>query len=299
MAVGALSLASEYFQCAEYLTTAERLGEYYYNNYVKKGMLNGCPGEICQAPDSEAAFAMLESYVQLFETTKDSIWLTYAEETCEIAMTWVMSYDFHFPEASTAATRGVHSAGTVFANAQNKHSAPGICTLSGNSLLKLYRFTGKVDYLHYLHVISHSLPQFVSLAENPEYTLEGKYLPAGYMNERVQTSDWEGKETVGEFLYGSNWPEVSMLLTFVEVPGIYVDFTSRLLQVFDHVECSITQWNAESIVLKIYNPTTYDTTVTMLADERTNTNHVTHNYFNKMRTIPLSAGQEIQIELTI
>lgn len=299
MAVGALSLASDYFQCEEYRTTAERLGEYYYNHYVKKGMLNGCPGEICQAPDSEAAFAMLESYVQLFETTKDSIWLTYAEETCEIAMTWVMSYDFHFPEASTAATRGVHSAGTVFANAQNKHSAPGICTLSGNSLLKLYRFTGKVDYLHYLHAISHSLPQFVSLAENPEYTLEGKYLPAGYMNERVQTSDWEGKETVGEFLYGSNWPEVSMLLTFVEVPGIYVDFTSRLLQVFDHVECSITQWNAESVVLKIYNPTTYDTTVTMLADERTNTNHVTHNYFNKMRTIPLSAGQEIQIELTI
>lgn len=33
----------------------------------------------------------------------------------------------------------------------------------------------------------------------------------GYINERIQTSDWEGKHTVGEFLYGSNWPEVSML----------------------------------------------------------------------------------------
>ncbi|GIO29616.1 MULTISPECIES: hypothetical protein [Paenibacillus] len=297
MAVGALALASEYFQCTEYRDVAVQLGEYYYINYVKKGMLNGCPGEICQAPDSEAAFAMLESYLQLFETTKESIWLAYAEETCEIAMTWVMSYDFVFPAHSTAARRSVHSSGTVFANAQNKHSAPGICTLSGNSLLKLYRFTGSVNYLHHLYAIAHSLPQYVSLAENPEFTLEKKYLPSGYMNERVQTSDWEGKETVGEFLYGSNWPEVSMLLTFVEVPGVYVDFTSHILQVFDHVECYVTAWNSDSVLLEMYNPTAYATTVTLLADERTNTMHVMRNYFEKMKTVPLSAGQRIQFEL--
>ncbi|MCJ8010313.1 hypothetical protein MUG84_00975 [Paenibacillus sp. KQZ6P-2] len=297
MAVGALALASEYFQCTEYRDVAEQLGEYYYNNYVKKGMLNGCPGEICQAPDSEAAFAMLESYVQLYETTRKSIWLSYVEETYEIAMTWVMSYDFVFPAHSTAAKRGVHSSGTVFANAQNKHSAPGICTLSGNCLLKLYRFTGNAKYLHDLHAITHSLPQFVSLAEDPELTLEKKYLPAGYMNERVQTSDWEGKETVGEFLYGSNWPEVSMLLTFVEIPGVYVDFTSRTLQVFDHVECLVTQWNPDSVCLEMYNPTAYSTVVTLLADERTDAQRVTHNYFEKMKHVSLTAGQRIQIEL--
>lgn len=297
MAVGALALASEYFQSAEYLDVAERLGEYYYNNYLEKGMLNGCPGEICQAPDSEAAFAMLESYVQLFETTQKNIWLSRAQETCEIAMTWVMSYDFVFPAYSTAAKRGVHSSGTVFANAQNKHSAPGICTLSGNSLLKLFRFTGNAKYLQDLHAIAHSLPQYVSLAEDPEFTLEKKYLPPGYMNERVQTSDWEGKETVGEFLYGSNWPEVSMLLTFVEVPGIYVDFTSRTLQVFDHVECYVTQWDQDSVHMEMYNPTAYSTMVTLLADERTNARRLTHNYFGNMKTVPLLAGERIQIEL--
>ncbi|WP_314584902.1 hypothetical protein [Paenibacillus terrigena] len=299
MAVGALALASEYFQCTEYLHVAEQLGEYYYHNYVKKGMLNGCPGEICQAPDSEAAFAMLESYVQLYETTRKSIWLSYAEESCEIAMTWVMSYDFVFPAHSTAAQRGVHSSGTVFANAQNKHSAPGICTLSGNSLLKLYRFTGQAKYLHDLHAIAHSLPQYVSLAEDPELTLEKQYLPAGYMNERVQTSDWEGKETIGEFLYGSNWPEVSMLLTFVEVPGVYVDFTSRTLQTFDHVECLVTQWNSDSVYLEMYNPTAYSTVVTVLADERTNAQLVTHHYYGSMKTVPLSAGERVQIETSI
>lgn len=297
MAVGALALASEYFQNPEYCHVAEQLGEYYYINYVNKGMLNGCPGEICQAPDSEAAFAMLESYVQLYETTRKSIWLSYAEYTCEIAMTWVMSYDFVFPAHSTAAKRGVHSSGTVFANAQNKHSAPGICTLSGNSLLKLFRFTGNAKYLQDLHVIAHSLPQYVSLAEDPEFTLEKKYLPPGYMNERVQTSDWEGKETVGEFLYGSNWPEVSMLLTFVEVPGVYVDFTSRTLQVFDHVECYVKKWDQDCVYLEIYNPTAYSTTVTLLADECTNTRRLTHNYFVQMKMETLSTGERKQIEL--
>ncbi|MEH7087175.1 hypothetical protein V7139_31410, partial [Neobacillus drentensis] len=119
------------------------------------------------------------------------------------------------------------------------------------------------------------------------------------MNERVQTSDWEGKETIGEFLYGSNWPEVSMLLTFVEVPGVYVDFASRILQVFDHVECLVTQWNPDSVSLEMYNPTAYSTIVTVLADERTNAQHVTHHYFGSMKTVPLSAGERVQIETSI
>ncbi|HBS45195.1 MAG TPA: hypothetical protein DEA91_13380 [Paenibacillus sp.] len=88
-----------------------------------------------------------------------------------------------------------------------------------------------------------------------------------------------------------------MLLTFVEVPGVYVDFTSRTLQVFDHVECYVTQWDQDSVHLEMYNPTSYSTVVTLLADERTNTRSVTHNYFGNMKMVPLSAGERIQIEL--
>ena len=124
---------------------------------------------------------------------------------------------------------------------RNKHSAPGICTLSGNSMLKLYRYTGEERYLEWMGRISHALSQFVSLKERPVGTLEGKSLPAGYINERVQTSDWEGKHTVGEFLYGSNWPEVSMLLTYVEIPGIYVDLDRDLIRCSDHVRAQIVR----------------------------------------------------------
>lgn len=291
IACGAMALAYEIFGEKAYLETAEGLGELYEKDYLNRGILNGCPGEICQAPDSEAAFGMLEGYVQLYETTGKEKWLRCACGAADIALSWVMSYDFDFPRESTAAKRGTHTLGTVFANAQNKHSAPGICTLSGNSLLKLYRFTGEKVYLRCLQNISRALMQFVSLKERPVYTLAGKYLPAGYTNERVQTSDWEGKDTIGEFLYGSNWPEVCILLTYVEVPGVYVH--GDLAAPLDSVNCGITEENGEK-KLWVQNPTAYDITVTVLIDDEKKLGAV---YFDSMQKLSLKAGESVTILL--
>lgn len=290
LAAGGLGLIYEITGDEVYLKTAEALGEDYYEKYVKKGMLNGGPGEICQAPDSESAFGLLEAYVQLYETTRNPRWLKCAAEACEIAVTWVVSYDFAFPEESTAAKRKAHTLGTVFANAQNKHSAPGICTLSGNSLLKLYRFTGEERYLDYLQIISHSISQFVSLKERPVYTLASRFLPEGYVNERVQMSDWEGRETVGEFLYGSNWPEVTMLLTYVEVPGIYLNKNTGVIKCMDHVECTRLGDADGNICLELHNPTKYDAFVTILVDCGDKGEAITHDYYHKMHKVSVKAG---------
>ncbi len=292
IAPAALALAYEYFGEETYLTTAEALGELYDREFLQKGVLNGGPGEICQAPDSESAFAFLESCVQLYETTGKEIWLSRAKEAFELAITWVVSYDFHFPEESTAAGLGAHTRGTVFANAQNKHSAPGICTLSGNSMLKLYRFTGDTRYLTWMSRISHVLSQFVSLENRPVYTLAGKNLPSGYFNERVQTCDWEGKETIGEFLYGSNWPEVTMLLTYTEIPGIYVDLEKELIWCSDHVKAEFWENEEDEFCLKITNPSDYDAKVTLLVDESRN-QKLGHLYFHRMEQIEIRAGEEI------
>lgn len=292
IAVGALALAWEIFGKKEYLDTALALGEYYAVNYVEKGILNGGPGEICQAPDSESAFGMLEGFVQLYETTGEETWLACAEAAFEIAVTWVVSYDFVFPEESAAAARKVHTLGTVFANAQNKHSAPGICTLSGNSLLKLYRFTGQARYLDWLAEIAHSLQQFVSLPDRPVHTLAGTDLPEGYMNERVQTSDWEGKETVGGFLDGSNWPEVACLLTYAEVPGIYIDFSCGLVRCCDHIRCRILEAGEKAVRLELVNPTAYTAVVTVLSDDIRQRERVKHTYFSIMQRICLKPQEK-------
>ncbi|MBU3810744.1 MAG: hypothetical protein H9893_03730 [Candidatus Niameybacter stercoravium] len=296
--VGALALASEYFKHLPYLEVAQKLADYYYNHYVSVGILNGCPGEICQAPDSEAAFGLLDGYIQLYETTKEEKWLNYAKQTFEIAITWVMSYDFDFPYESTAAKLNLHTLGTVFANVQNKHSAPGICSLSGNSLLKLYRFTKERRYLDWLHFIAHALPQFVSLEERPIFTLAKKYLPSGFINERVQTSDWEGKETIGEFAYGSNWPEVSMLLTFVEIPGIYIDFSQQFVYGFDHIDYEIKYQDTDQVVLELFNNTLYDTKVTLLVDESKDLDMLKYHYYTKMKKVSLYKGEKRIITLT-
>lgn len=295
----ALALAYEYYKRPEYLETAEALGMLYWEEYLKMGMMNGGPGEICQAPDSESAFGFLESCVQLYETTGKEKWLQASREAFELAVTWVMSYDFHFPRRSTAAKMEAHTRGTVFANAQNKHSAPGICTLSGNSMLKLYRFTGDQKYLKWMSRISHGLSQFVSLQERPVDTLAGRALPAGYINERVQTSDWEGKETIGEFLYGSNWPEVAMLLTYVEIPGIYLDLDRKVLQCSDHVNVQIIKDDEMEILLKISNPTPYDAKVTLMTDHSGEGRSIGHLYYENMKKLEISAGMEISVAINV
>lgn len=295
IAPAALALAYEYFKRQEYLDTAEALGKLYRDEYLKRGIMNGGPGEICQAPDSESAFAFLEACVQLYETTGKAEWLEAAKDAFELAVTWVVSYDFLFPEGTAAKKLGIHTRGTVFANAQNKHSAPGICTLSGNSMLKLYRFTGDEKYLRWLGRISHAVSQFVSLKERPIKSLEGPDLPSGYINERVQTSDWEGKETVGGFLYASNWPEVTMLLTYVEVPGIYLDLDRKEVFCFDHVKAELLQKDSGELLLKVTNPTDYDAVVTLMADHRRNGNAIGHGYYEKMQKIQISSGKEMTI----
>lgn len=298
MAVAALALAYTVFHEPAYLETAEALAGLYDTDYLKQGVVNGGPGEICQAPDSEAAFAMVEGFVQLYAVTGKDRWLQCAKEACELALTWVVSYDFTFPRDSAACKRGAHTLGTVFANAQNKHSAPGICTLSGSSLLKLYRFTGDAKYLYWLQAISRALMQFVSTAERPVMTLDGKYLPEGYVNERVQTSDWEGTHTVGGFLYGSNWPEVSVLLTYAEVPGVYADLRTGKAYAMDSVRCGVETWKPEeSMTLWIENHTAYPATVTLLADDPADRAAVTQNYFEAMQQIRLAPGQRETITI--
>lgn len=293
IAPAALALAYMYFGKPAYLETAEQLGKQYWENCLNRGILNGGPGEICQAPDSESAFAFLESCVQLYETTGKERWLEAAKAAFELAITWVVSYDFDFPARSSAKRIGAHTRGTVFANAQNKHSAPGICTLSGNSMLKLYRFTGDRRYLEWMRRISRALSQFVSLPDRPIDTLAEKPLPSGYFNERVQMSDWEGKHTVGEFLYGSNWPEVTMLLTYVEIPGIYVDMDRDVFVVSDHVEATLLEKGEDAVVLCVKNHTPYEAEVMTLIDHSRNSEQIGHLYYGIMKKICVKQGEEV------
>ena len=293
IAPAGLAMAASWFEEPRYLEVAQSAGKHYYETYVLHGITNGGPGEILSCPDSEAAFALIESFVKLFETDGDSYWLTAARDTVRQAATWVVSYDYEFPETSDLAKCGAHSTGSVCANIQNKHSAPSICTLSGESLFRLWRVTKDPLALELLHDIAHGIPQYLSREDRP---LSDRMQP-GWMCERVNMSDWEGAGNVGGNLYGSCWPEVSMMLTAIEIPGLYVQPDTGFVHVFDHVVCSDVIHQDGSVRLKLTNPTDFDADLKVMSESSSNCLiPLGLNPLYSTRRILVPAGASVEVE---
>jgi hypothetical protein len=239
IAPAGLVRAFEFFKNRRYLETAEAAAEQYYTRDALAGYTSGGPGEILQGPDSESAFGLLESLVSLYEHTKEPWWLSRAEYLAWLSSSWVVSYNYRFPPSSEFGRLGMKTTGAVFANVQNKHAAPGICTLSGDSLLKLYRWTGNPRYLELLRDIALGISQYMSTQERPIYSwdvpkdasllqddgirVEQEKLPQGFICERVNMSDWESERCIGGVFNGSCWCETSSLLTLAELPEIFPD----------------------------------------------------------------------------
>ena len=227
---------------------------------MKKGYTNGGPGEILQAPDSESAFALLESMIELFRVTGNYKWITAAKDVTAYCSTWVQGFDYIFPKDCSLGMQNIKSCGSIFANVQNNHSAPGICTLSGQGILELYRETQELKYLELLQDITRGLPQYVSTpGRQPEDA------PYGYVSERVNTSDWEGSQNIGATYKMSTWPETSILLTAIEIPSIYVDLKNNRTISFDSVTVSEIKFDKNRYI-EISNPGNEDALISIFID---------------------------------
>ncbi|OIP82746.1 MAG: hypothetical protein AUK44_07005 [Porphyromonadaceae bacterium CG2_30_38_12] len=257
----ALVLAADYFKNPQYLKVAELSAQKMYDDYVSKGITCGGPGDAMQNPDSESGYAMLESFALLYEKTRNEKWLQYSREMAAQFSTWVMSYDYEYAENCLFGKLNMKTTGTVFANTQNKHGSPGICTHSGLALLRLYRATNNPIYLQLLTEITQAIPQYMSHTTRP---IAG--MPAGWINERVSTTDWF--EGIGEIKAGSTWAETSMLLTAVELPSIYVDAELKTCFSFDHLIAEIVKVGAKKVQLKVTNPTKFDANFKILVENK-------------------------------
>ena len=259
----ALARASAWFDDPRYLKAADTSARRLYQEFTVKGITTGGPGEILSAPDSESAFSLVESFVTLFEMTSDSFYAKAAREAIEQAATWVTSYDYQFPQNSTLAQSGARSTGAVFANIQNKHGAPGICTMSGDSLFRFWRATGDALALDLIRDIAHGIPQYLSRADAPL----GKAMHPGWMCERVNLSDWETPEGVGNNLFGScSWAETALMLTTWEIPSLYAQLDTGLVIVFDHIAAEVVMHTDQMIAVKLTNPTGFDADLRVLCE---------------------------------
>jgi hypothetical protein len=264
--ISALALASRMLNDSKYLEVAEAAGRYYRSNHLSKGYVGGGPGEILQCPDSESAAELAEAYTTLYDVTGLREWLTAAEFAAHLFSTWVVSYDFNFPAQSPLGRIGAHSTGSVWASVQNEHSAPGIYVLSGDFLMKLYRATGDKRYADLLKDIIHNVVQYVN---TEKHQIVAHSLP-GYASERVNISDWEGKDNVGGNIGEGDtnmaWETVA-LLSILENPGIYLRTDRAQVLVFDHLKVSVRRTTARRLTLSIANPTDYDTTTALFAED--------------------------------
>lgn len=256
---GALVLAARRFEVPEFLSVAAETGEFFTREFLACGLTTGGPGDACQNPDSESVAALVESFALLHEATGEARWLEHGKAAAALLATWVMPYNFPFPEGTEFHRLDIRTRGSVFANTQNKHSAPGICTHSGAGLLHLFRATGDERLMNLLCEIARFLPQVVSREDRPIRAKDGQALPPGWINERVNTSDWD--DNVGGVFYGSCWCEVSLLLTFAELPGVYCRPDLGKVWALDHVGAVL-----DGSILRLHNPTDFPARVRVLIE---------------------------------
>ena len=261
MTPAALATTARLLDEPAYLEVAREVARHYVEGPLAAGQMNGGPGDILQAIDSESAFALLESLIVLHAHTGEAEWLKAAERCAWQCLSWVAAYDFPFPPNSLFGRLGMRSAGCVFANVQNKHGSPGICTLSGDSLFKLARATEDWRYLEFLRVIAHNSTQYIS---RPDRRIGEPPLPSGFVNERVNTSDWN--EPFGEIFFGSTWAETACALMATELPGIYLRTDHERFWELDHVR--LVSWRVSNgqIELTLRNPTAFSAAVRVVAE---------------------------------
>ena len=295
----ALTLAARCFDQPQWAGAAQAMAEKYYQEFTRRGLTIGGPGDMLQAPDSESAFGLLESYVVLYEATGEQLWLARAREAAHQAASWCVPYDFEFPADSEFARLDMRTTGSIVANAQNKHSAPGLCTLSGDSLFKLYRATGERAYLDLIRAITRNMAQYLSREDRPILARNGfsdraepQPMPPGWMNERINMGDWEGKKNVGEVFYGPCWCEVSLMLAWVELPGLYLHHDTGFCLAFDHVEVALDRQTEERLEYRVSNPTGFDARVKLLVESNeTMKKPLGYNGLWSVPHLELAAGQ--------
>jgi len=263
MVPAALAHAAAYFKEPRYLQIAEESALHYFERFVQAGLTCGGPGDALQCPDSESAAALLESFVTLYEATRDRAWIARARAAAHLLASWVISYDAP-PSAHGCPPPGaIRAAGAVFTDAQNRTGAPGYVLSSGAALFRLYRATGEVALLELLRDTAHNLAQYLPLADAPHPPAGAGARDSGVCA-RADSSDWlveNGSVVPAPGLY-----DAIALLTYTELPSVYAQTDVGFVFAFDHVEARVKERLGGRLVVALRNPTATEATVRLFAE---------------------------------
>lgn len=277
MAVGALSLASTYYNEPKYLDIARKAATDYYNSFALLGFTSGGCGDILQNADSETAAALMTSFMTLYECTGESTWLQKSTDLANLCATWTVSFPYRLPNNTALGKLGADLTGAVWASTQNKHGAPGFCTQSGDALFKIYRTTGDTLYADLMRDVIHAHAEGIQ--------------PDGHISERLTYCDADSRGALGG---KTGWNELNGALMALEIPGIYLRTDMDRLYVFDHLNVSVKKRSSKEIVLAITNPTAFDAEVSVLAENAGQaTSQLGCNAFLNWKKVKVKAGKTV------
>ena len=279
MAPAALVHAAAYFKEPRYLKIAEESALHYFERFVQIGLTCGGPGDALQCPDSESAAALLESFVTLYEATRDRAWVARARATAHLLATWVISYDAPPAGRGCPPPGPLRASGAVFTDAQSRIGAPGYVLSSGAALFRLYRATGDVALLELLRDTVHNLAQYLPRGEDPGETAAGlaRRDSRGSRSlsdsrdardsddcSRADTTDW--LEATGGVVPPQGLFDAIALSAYTEVPGVYAQIDAGFVFAFDHLDARVKERLTGGLVVALRNPTATEATVRLYAE---------------------------------
>jgi len=266
MAPAALALAAATLKEPRYLKIAEESALYFFERFVAVGLTCGGPGDALQCPDSESAAALLESFVTLYEATRERAWIDRARVAAHLLASWVIAYDTPPTERGCPAPGTIRATGAVFTDAQNRTGAPGYVLSSGAALFRLYRATGDVALLELLRDTVHNLAQYLPLAEPPA-AARARARPSEDCA-RAQTSAWlEPNDRV--IVPAAGLYDAIALLSYTEIPSVYAQTDAGFVFAFDHVDARVKERLAGRLVVTLKNPTATEARLRLLAESAT------------------------------
>ncbi len=173
-----------------YLNSAKKAYDFYFSDFTENGFTSaGALDTWCI--DRESSLPMLRSAMMLFETTKDSTYLTKAEQTSWYLSTWMWHYSMPAPDSSDFRKYGYDTFGGMAVSTQHHHLDPcGVVFVP--EWLKLAKLTG------------HSIWNEKAMATwaNGNQTVAGDnciihniHRPVGAQNEAFFQARWGGNPT--------------------------------------------------------------------------------------------------------
>jgi hypothetical protein len=267
MAPAALAHAAAFFKEPRYLQIAEESALHYFERFVQAGLTCGGPGDALQCPDSESAAALLESFVTLYEATRNLAWIARARAAAHLLASWVISYDAPPPGRGCPPPGPIRATGAVFSDAQNRRGAPGYVLSSGSALFRLYRATGEVALLELLRDTAHNLAQYLPLTDDAgrSASAAGSASPRNSGDcSRANSADWLAEN--GSVLPAAGLYDAIALLTYTEIPSVYAQTDAGFVFAFDHLEARVKGRLAGRLVVALRNPTETEATVRLYAE---------------------------------